>query len=113
MRTSLGLVTSVSMLFVSTLVACGSSAKTESKYPPRPPGCEIRLFVEGQLPSYATENIGTVQASCDETITDEDCLRELQDQACNLGADTVWGVNEEPTREYGKKKFSGRAAHQK
>lgn len=94
------------------VLACGSpSQQQESKFPPREPGCEILLFPEN--PSYQTENIGPVQASCDETVSDEDCLRTLKDAACKLGADTIWGVNETPTIEAGKKKFSGRAAHQK
>lgn len=64
-------------------------------------------------PSYATDNIGPVQARCDESVSDADCLRELKDQACKLGADTVWGVSDTPTLEGGKKKLSGRAAHQR
>jgi hypothetical protein len=64
-------------------------------------------------PSYQTDNIGPVRASCDESVTDADCVRELQDQACKLGADTVWGVGDNPTTQAGKKKLSGRAAHQK
>lgn len=97
----------------SMTIACGSSAKPEGKYPPRAAGCEVRVYFEGELPSYTTDNIGTVQASCDESVTDDECMRELQDQACKLGADTIWGVNERATLEYGKKKFSGRAAHQR
>lgn len=101
----------VAVSFVMGL-ACGSSSpQQESKFPPREPGCEILIFPEH--PSYQTENIGPVQARCDETISDEECLRTLKDAACKLGADTIWGVNETPTIEAGKKKFSGRAAHQK
>jgi len=110
LRNLAGAVTS-SLLFAGVL-ACGSSSQQqESKYPPREPGCEIVIFPES--PSYQTENIGPVQARCDEDISDEDCLRTLKDQACKLGADTIWGVNERPTIENGKKTFSGRAAHQK
>ena len=94
-----------------TLVACASEPKTPSKYPARQPGCEVQIFPEE--PSYQTDNIGPVQASCDDSISDEECLRELKDQACKLGADTVWGVNDPPTRAAGKKRYSGRAAHQK
>ena len=47
------------------------------------------------------------------SLSDAECLRELKDQACRLGADTVWGVNDPPTKEAGKKKYHGRAAHQK
>ena len=98
-------------LWCCALVACASEPKAPSKYPARQPGCEIQTFPEE--PSYQTDNIGPVQASCDESISDAECLRELKDQACKLGADTVWGVNDPPTREAGKKRYSGRAAHQK
>lgn len=104
----------VAVLFVMVggTLACGSSSQQQkSKFPPREPGCEILIFPEN--PSYQTENIGPVQASCDETISDEECIRTLKDAACKLGADTIWGVNEAPMVEAGKKKFSGRAAHQK
>jgi len=90
---------------------CGAKSEMPSKYPAREPGCEVRVFPEA--PTYSTENIGTVQASCEETISDADCLRTLQDQACKLGADTVWGVDDRPTMKGGRKRLSGRAAHQK
>ena len=92
------------------LAACGSR-EPPGKYPAREPGCEVQVFPEN--PSYQTENIGPVQASCEETVSDDDCLRTLKDQACKLGADTIWGVNDTPTKELGRKKYSGRAAHQK
>lgn len=92
-------------------VAC-SPPEQPSKYPPQKPGCEVQVFTDLN-PTYQTENIGPVSASCDESISDADCMRTLKDQACKLGADTVWGVNEPPTKAAGKKKFFGRAAHQK
>jgi hypothetical protein len=94
-----------------SILGCGAKTETPSKYPAREPGCEVRVFPEA--PSYATDNIGPVNASCDETISDADCLRTLKDQACKLGGDTVWGVNDPPTMKDGKKRLSGRAAHQK
>jgi hypothetical protein len=98
-------------LLLVCCAACASEPKNPGKYPARQPGCEVRVFPEE--PSYQTDNIGPVQASCDESIPDNECLRELQDQACKLGADTVWGVNPTPSMQAGKKRFSGRAAHQK
>jgi hypothetical protein len=103
--------TAVFFVIAAGVLACGSPSQQESKFPTREPGCEILIFPES--PSYQTENIGPVQASCDETISDEECLRTLKDQACKLGADTIWGVSDTPTIEAGKKKFFGRAAHQK
>jgi hypothetical protein len=89
------------------IVAC--SPATEGKYPQREPGCDVQTFTDA--PSYATDNIGVVQASCDESVSNDDCLRTLKDSACKLGADTVWGMSG-PVVDVGKKKYSGRAAHQ-
>jgi hypothetical protein len=94
-----------------TLTAACSPPEQPSKYPPQKPGCEVQVFNDN--PSYQPENIGPVSASCDESISDADCMRTLKDQACKLGADTVWGVNDPASKEAGRKKFFGRAAHQK
>lgn len=93
------------------LSACGSSTKPASKYPEQKPGCEVQVFPEE--PSYQTDNIGSVSATCDERDTEEVCLRELKDQACKLGADTIWGAGEKSELKLGKKVRTGRAAHQK
>jgi hypothetical protein len=100
-----------STLALFSLAACASQPATPSKYPPREPGCEVQIFPEE--PAYETDNIGPVSASCDDSVSDADCTRELKDQACKLGADTVWGVSDNPTKQAGKKKFFGRAAHKK
>jgi hypothetical protein len=92
-------------------VGCASEPAKPAKYPPRQPGCEVQVFSEE--PSYQTDNIGPVSASCDPSVSDADCRRELKDQACKLGADTVWGVSDNPTLQAGRKKLFGRAAHQK
>lgn len=99
-------------LALLTLVsACGSGSKPDGKYPERKPGCEVQVFPEE--PSYQTDNIGTVSASCDESVSEEACLRELEDQACKLGADTIWGAGHKSELKLGKKVRTGRAAHQK
>lgn len=100
------------MLVASTaLAACGSSPAKESKYPPQKEGCEVQVFED--TPAMPTENIGAVDARCDEIVSDEECLRTLKDEACKLGANVVWGVPQKPTMDLGKKKLSGRAAHTK
>lgn len=95
----------------AVLLACGAPSEVPSKYPPQKPGCEVRIFPD--RPSYPTDNIGPVSSSCDESISDADCLRTLMDEACKLGADTVWGVSDKPELKLGKKRFYGRSAHQK
>jgi hypothetical protein len=97
--------------FLVALAACGASPEQPAKYPARQPGCEVQIFPEN--PSYQTDNIGPVSSSCDESVSDADCLRTMKDEACKLGADTVWGVSDQPTKQLGRKKFFGRAAHQK
>ncbi len=71
------------------------------------------MEVHPDVPPGPTDNIGPVSASCSDITSDADCMRELKDQACKLGADVVWGVSPNPTQEAGKKKFFGRAAHTK
>jgi len=91
-------------------VGCASEAKPPGKYPAREPGCDVQLFPEE--PTYPTENIGSVRASCDEAVSEPACERELKDQACKLGAETVWGVDSD-SQKTGKRSRSGRAAHRK
>ena len=69
----------------------------------------MRVFPDG--PKVQSENIGPVSARCDESVSNEDCLRTLLDQVCKAGGDIVWGVPEKPTVAEGKKAFSARAAH--
>lgn len=95
---------------LSFVVACGGGGPP-SKYPPLPEGCKVQVFKDA--PRLETDNIGTVSASCGDTVSDEDCLRTLQDEVCKLGGDVVWGVPDKPTLENGKKKYSARAAHSK
>jgi hypothetical protein len=60
-----------------------------------------------------TDNIGPVMASCDSSVSDADCLRTMKDEACKLGADLVWGVEDVTDKNPNKKRISGRAAHTK
>jgi hypothetical protein len=99
------------LVVVLCLAGCPSPPEKPSQYPAREPGCDIKMFTE--IPPMQTDNIGPVMASCDESVSDGDCLRTLKDQACKLGADLIWGVDEVPARSNGKKKLAGRAAHTK
>lgn len=90
-------------------VGCGNGAP--SAYPPRAEGCAVEIFAEA--PRMPTDNLGTVTARCDDSVSDDDCKRTLKDEACKLGADIVWGVSDDGAKVAGKKKFVGRAAHTK
>ena len=99
-------------LFPFLIVVASCASKQEpSKYPPQKEGCDVQIFQE--TPTVQTDNIGPVSSTCDESVADQDCLRTLKDEVCKLGGNVVWGVEPNPTKQLGKKKFFGRAAHTK
>ena len=95
------------------IVSIGCAGPSDTKYPARPEGCEIKVFAD--TPSIPTDNIGPVTATCDPDVADRLCLRTLQDEACRLGADVVWGVDPAAPQvgASAKKRIAGRAAHTK
>lgn len=93
---------------LASAAGCGASG-APSKFPPRAEGCEVTTYADA--PKGQTENIGGVTAVCTETLSDEECLRQLKDEVCKLGGDVAWGVPAKPTLEGGKKRLSARAAH--
>lgn len=96
---------------VTSMKMKGHAAHSASaNFGPRAKGCEV--LVRSDAPVEPTENIGPVSATCGEDTSDADCTRQLQDEACRLGADVVWGVGE-PIVRGSKKTMSGRAAHTK
>jgi hypothetical protein len=97
-------------LLGACLAGCPSAPK-DTRYPEREPGCDVKIFVE--IPPMQSDNIGPVMATCDSDVSDADCMRTLKDEACKLGADLVWGVDDVPSNLPGKKKLAGRAAHTK
>jgi hypothetical protein len=98
----------VTVATLACLAACGGAA-VDARYPPRPEGCDVKIYED--TPEGPTDNLGPVQATCSEDVSKEDCLRTLKDQACKLGGDLVWGVEDKPHTEGGKNRWSGRAAH--
>jgi hypothetical protein len=94
------------------LVACSGGAKTDPRYPPRAAGCEVQIF-NAKIPgSIKYDDLGRVDAICGNDISEKDCLRELQDQACKLGGDLLYDVPTEPARPSPDKvKYNARAAH--
>ncbi|MFO0678301.1 MAG: hypothetical protein U0169_17320 [Polyangiaceae bacterium] len=90
-------------------IACGGSGTSASKYPADKDGCAVQVFQDA--PTMPTDNIGPVVAKCGEDISDDACLRTLQDQVCALGGNVVWQVEPKPTVKDGSKRWTGRAAH--
>jgi hypothetical protein len=102
----------IALALAVALTACGGGGKEiASKYPAQPEGCPVKI-VRG-TPTVPTDNIGVVTATCGAEAPAEQCLRELQDQACKLGADILWGVPEGPEMKFDKQFWSARAAHTK
>jgi len=104
------------IIVLMCVLSCGGGGSggkhTQSKWPARAVGCDVKIFHEN--PTMPVDNIGTVQSVCDQDrISEQDCLRELKDQACKLGADVIWEVPFQPSYEYGKQLWSGRAGHTK
>jgi hypothetical protein len=78
-------------------------------------GCNVRVYSNSPL---GVENIGPVTATCADDDSRETCMRELEDQVCILGGDTVWQVDgpaPEPDPNTGgtRQRMHGRAAHSK
>lgn len=98
----------LSAISICLVTACGGDERP-SRYPAREPGCAVALY--HGAPQGRTVNIGPVNATCDQDVSDDDCIRTLEDQVCKIGGDIVWGVDDKPRMDIGKKKFNGRAAH--
>jgi hypothetical protein len=110
-RTSLLPLGTLVIALATFLAGCPAPPASAGQYPPRPEGCEVKVFPD--VPPMPTDNIGPVMATCGEDVSNDDCLRTLKDQACKLGGDVVWGVSDVPSRSQNKKKLAGRAAHSK
>jgi hypothetical protein len=80
-------------------------------------GCAVRVYDDAPPPG-GIENIGPVTATCSEDDPREACLRELEDQVCLVGGDTLWQVDgpapePDPNRGGMRQRMHGRAAHSK
>jgi hypothetical protein len=99
------------IIAVVGLVSCGGGAKTDSRYPARPDGCDVKVF-HGKVAGMQYDNIGHVDAICGSDLGDAACIAELKNQTCKLGGDIVYDVPDDPEKPSPDKvKFTGRAAH--
>jgi|GEM_PF-2007832 len=94
------------------LVGCGGgNDAADARFPPRPPGCAVRLF-RGKVAGIAYDDVGRIDAICGTDIGETACLDELRNQACKLGGDLVYDVPDEPQKPSPDKvRFTGRVAH--
>ena len=92
-------------------VACSRTAvePPPPSSPPRAAGCDVALFrEESPLPA---DKIGPVSATCDEGLTEEACLRRLQDEVCRVGGDVAWNVVDESKLDFSALRWSAQAGH--
>ncbi len=96
-------------LFV--LVSCGGNVKSNSAYPPRPAGCEVKLF-HGKVQGIVYDDIGRVDSICSSEFSREQCIVELKNQTCKLGGDIVYDVPDDPEKPSPDKvRYTGHVAH--
>jgi hypothetical protein len=70
-------------------LSCGNGAPDPARYPARSAGCAIRTY-PAEAP-VAVDDLGVVSSTC---RAGENCERMLLDEACERGADVVWGFAE-------------------
>ena len=97
-------------LSIVALAACGGP-KIDSHYPPRPEGCDVKLF-HGKVVDIVYDDIGHVDSICSNDMGREQCLVELKKQTCKLGGDIVYDVPDEPLKPApDKMRYTGHVAH--
>jgi hypothetical protein len=107
MRTAL---VRLSFLFALLAASCGG-AKTDSRYPRLPEGCDVKVF-RGKVSGIVYDDIGRVDSICGNDIGNDPCLLELKKQTCKLGGDIVYEVPDEPEKPSPDKiRYTGRVAH--
>jgi len=99
------------LVVIAVLASCGGGPKTDPRYPPRPDGCDVKVF-RGKVAGITYDDIGHVDSICGTDLGPEECLKELKKQSCKLGGDIVYDVPDEPlTPSPDKIRYTGRVAH--
>lgn len=83
------------VVLVTVLCGCvtSESTRTGPVVPPRPMGCEVKVFPASD-PDYPVEDLGTAhQWSCANRTT---CIARLMDDACKMGGDTLYKLKDGP-----------------
>ncbi len=98
----------------ATVLSAHAAHSRRATQGPRERGCAVQVY-DGDPPGK-TENVGPVLALCPEDDSREACLRELEDQVCQLGGDILWQVDGPTvidTQNGTRQRMRGRAAHSK
>jgi hypothetical protein len=96
---------------LAAIASCGGGPKTDPRYPPRPEGCDVKVF-RGKVTGIPYDDIGHVDAICGNDLGPDVCLQELKNQSCKLGGDIVYDVPDEPDKPSpDKMRYTGRVAH--
>jgi hypothetical protein len=99
------------LVVIAVLASCGGGPKTDPRYPPRPDGCDVKVF-RGKVSGITYDDIGHVDSICGTDVGPEACLVELKNQTCKLGGDIVYDVPDEPNKPSPDKiRYTGRVAH--
>jgi len=101
----------LSPLLLVALASCGGNAKIDPHYPPRPEGCDVKVF-RGKVAGIVYDDIGRVDSICSNDMGRDNCIVELKNQTCKLGGDIVYDVPDEPEKPApDKMRYTGRVAH--
>lgn len=99
-------------MLVAPVLACASGASTPSRYPHRPPGCELAVF-HTPVPGVALwDDLGVAEAACHISTPEAECMRALKAEACRMGGDIIYNVPRKPFRPQDQALlYRGQVAH--
>jgi len=99
------------IVWLLTVASCGGAPATDPHYPPRPEGCDVKVFY-GKVAGIVYDNIGRVDSICSNDLGIQQCILELKKQTCKLGGDIVYDVPSEPDKPSpDKMRLTGHVAH--
>jgi hypothetical protein len=91
-------------LVVVALAAAGGACtgsevvRVGPKRPSRPADCEVAVYFSP--PPFPVTDVATARAQCHVLSGRDECIAELRRDACRLGADTMYGIEEAKRVDY-------------